>query len=185
MRRMQRRVLGLFGLACCGMLLAACSGEGSAGAAGAAADPDVMLENGMSARQMVEARRLHMKDLGGSYKAVRDQSAQEPPNLSLVQMSAREVELASQELPSWFPAGTGPETGLKMRALAEIWAEKADFAAAANEFRTQAKRLSELAQAGDLAGVRDQAGAVRKTCGGCHDTFRGPPLSQDAGPSDG
>jgi cytochrome c556 len=177
---MQRRALGL---ACCGLLLVAC-GDGRAVGAGPA-DPDAVLANGMSARQTVEARALHMKDLGGSFKAVRDQTAQEPPNLSLVQIATKEVEFASQELPSWFPAGTGPETGLKMRAFAEIWTDEANFAAAANEFRTQAKRLNELAQAGDLAGVREQTRAVRKTCGGCHDSYRAPPPTKDPTPSDG
>lgn len=175
--RMQRRVLGL---ACCWTFLVAC-GQSSGGAE--PVDPDRVLENGMSVRQTVEARALHMKDLGGSYKAVRDQAKQEPPNLALLQLATQEVQAASQDLPSWFPAGTGPETGLKMRALAEIWTDEVGFAAAATAFRTEAARLNELARAGDVAGVREQAGAVRKTCGGCHDAYRGPPLSDET-PSD-
>ena len=177
---MRRRGLGL---ACCWMLLLACEGRSSGGAG--AADPDALLANGMSARQTVEARALHMKDLGGSFKAVRDQTAQEQPNLSLVQIATQEVEFASRELPSWFPAGTGPETGLKMRALAEVWTDEADFAAAADAFRTEAARLNELARAGDLDGVREQTRAVRKTCGGCHDAYRKPPVTSDPTPSDG
>jgi cytochrome c556 len=177
---MQRRVLGL---TCCGLLLAACGDRSAVGAG--QADPDRVLENGMSVRQVVEARALHMKDLGGSFKAVRDQSAQETPNLALIQMATQEVESASQDLPSWFPDGTGPDTGLKMRALAEVWTDDAGFAESASAFRTEAARLNELARAGDVAGVREQTRAVRKTCGGCHDAYRAPPDPSDKAPSDG
>jgi cytochrome c556 len=165
------------------MLLVACADRSSVDAG--PPDPDRVLENGMSARQVVEARALHMKDLGGAFKAVRDQAKREPANVSLMQMSAAEVELASQDLSSWFPRGTGPETGLKMRALAEVWTDEADFAAAAVAFRDEAKKLNDLAKAGDVTGVREQASVVRKTCGGCHDAYRAPPLASERTPSDG
>ncbi len=165
------------------MLLLACGDRGSVDAG--PPDPDRVLANGMSARQVVEARALHMKDLGGAFKAVRDQAKREPTNLALIQLSAQDVELASQDLPSWFPPGTGPETGLKMRALAKVWSDEADFVAAAEAFRTEAKKLNELARAGDAAGVREQANVVRKTCGGCHDEYRAPPLASERAPSDG
>ena len=177
---LQGRVLGL---ACCWMLVVACGDRSSVDAG--PPDPDRVLASGMSARQTVEARAHHMKDLGGAFKAVRDQAKRQPPNLTLLQMSAQEVALASQDLPSWFPSGTGPETGLKMRALAKVWTDQADFATAATAFRTEAQRLNELAQAGDAAGVREQASVVRKTCGGCHDTYRAPPPASERTPSDG
>jgi cytochrome c556 len=153
--------------------LAAALACGRGGAAGrASADPNALLPNGMSARQMIEARALHMKDLGGSFKAVRDQLASARPIPSLIRISAQEVEYAAQELPGWFPEGTGPETGLEMRALPEIWEDPQGFDASVSEFRSAAAELGTLAQQTDLEALRQGARAVGKTCAGCHDRYR-------------
>jgi cytochrome c556 len=152
------------GAAACG------SGENASVAGGG--NPDAMLASGMTARQAVEARSLHMKDLGGSFKSVKDQLTLSSPNLALVRAAAAEVRTASDDLASWFPAGTGPETGLEMRSLREVWTDAPGFARAAESFRGEAKTLAEVAQGTDTAAMASQAQAVGRTCAGCHDGYR-------------
>ncbi len=139
---------------------------------GASADPDRMLASGMTARQVIEARALHFKDLGGSFKAVRDQLATASPNPSLVRLATQEVKYASDDLPGWFPAGTGPETGVEMRAFAEVWSDSEGFAEISTRFRESAAALHATAQDDDLDAARSQVRAVGEACKDCHDRYR-------------
>ena len=151
---------------------AACGGETNPSVGSAPANVDEILVNGMTARQLVDARALHFKDLGGSFKSVRDQLRADRPNLTLVELSVKEVAYAAAELPRWFPVGTGPETGLEMRAFAEIWTDADGFAAAAERFRAAAAQLQSAAEASDLDALKARARLVGQACGGCHDTYR-------------
>jgi cytochrome c556 len=113
-----------------------------------------------------------MKDLGGSFKSVKDQLSSSSPNLALVRVAAQEVRSASVDLPTWFPAGSGPETGLEMRSFKEVWSDPAGFAKSAKEFETAAGALAQIVQGDDLAAARSQMESVGKTCGSCHDSYR-------------
>jgi len=154
-----------------GLSLAACGAENSATDV-RSADPDALLPSGMTAREVAEARALHMKDLGGSFKSVRDQLKTDEPNLTLVRIAAQEVQYASADLPSWFPAGTGPEIGIEMQARPNVWTDAERFAQLAEEFRQAAGGLSSAAQGSDLVAMREGAGRVGGTCKGCHDDYR-------------
>jgi len=163
--------MGRLWLASVLLLTVACR-SGSEAEVVASADPDRLLTNGMTARQMVDARALHMKDLGGSFKSVRDQLKSSNPNTSLVRIAAQEVKFASDDLPTWFPEGTGPDTGLEMRAFAKVWSDPEGFAAASAEFQESAAALHASVQREDLEGTSDLVRAVGASCKGCHDRYR-------------
>ena len=76
---------------------------------------------------------------------------------------------------SWFPAGSGPETGIKTAAKPEIWAQPADFKAAHDALVVEAGKLVTVAASGDAAAIGAQLQATGKACGGCHKPFRVPP----------
>jgi cytochrome c556 len=155
------------------VVAAAACGDAESTATGAAtANPDAVLPSGMTARQTMEARELHMKDLGGSFKSVKDQLKSPSPNLALIRLAAQEVQYASDDLPSWFPVGSGPETGVETRAFPEVWKDTEGFATAAKQFQTEAAALNETAKGSDLDAIQSRASAVGRTCGGCHDTYR-------------
>jgi cytochrome c556 len=158
--------------AICGLLLLAACEPGGAGTVAPSEDPAARMPNGLTAHEMIEARELHFKDLGGSFKSVRDQMKRDRPNLELVRLAASEVKNAAQDLPSWFPAGTGPGTGVEMRALASVWEDAEGFGTSAEHFREAAAKLQEAAAGEDLAAIRERARAVGESCGGCHDSYR-------------
>lgn len=74
-------------------------------------------------------------------------------------------------LPGMFPPGSDGGT---TRALPTVWSDRAGFEKAAANYGAEAKKLGDLARAGDAAGVAAQWGVVRGTCGACHDTYRQP-----------
>jgi cytochrome c556 len=72
-------------------------------------------------------------------------------------------------VPAMFPA---PVEGVASRARPEVWSNRADFEAKSAAFAAATDRLAELARANDAEGFTAQWGAVRQTCGACHDAYR-------------
>jgi len=78
----------------------------------------------------VATRQANFKQLGGAFKAINDQLKAGAPDMAVIKASAQKMkDLAAQEA-TWFPAGSGPEAGVKTGAKPEIWSDAAGFAAA-------------------------------------------------------
>ena len=77
------------------------------------------------------------------------------------------------KIPTLFPAGTSTdELGDKTHALPAIWQQMDSFKADAANLGTQAGKLAEAAQGGDMAAFSAQFAAMGKACGTCHTDFR-------------
>lgn len=120
----------------------------------------------------ITMRQARLKQLGASFKTMNDELRKSSPDAAKVKASMAVVRQASLELPKWFPAGTGPETGVKMKAKAEIWADKAGFATDAKAFALEVQKLQAMSTANDFDSMKMQAKTVGQTCGTCHTTFR-------------
>ena len=157
-------------------IASACGADDSTSpeSAGTPASPAAVLTGGLTARETIERRQDDMKDLGRAFKRVRDELGGGSPDLGRVREATALVVTAATDLPSWFPDGSGPETGVKMRAFAEIWTTPTEFATASDRFRTAAEALRSAAEAGDASALGAAARDVGKSCGGCHKAFRGP-----------
>lgn len=86
-------------------------------------------------------------------------------------MHAQALHHAAKATPSLFPKGTEP-TAIESDSLPAVWEDWDGFLAANKTFEDATAKLVEVAKAGDLAGFKAQFGAVGKSCGGCHDTYR-------------
>lgn len=128
----------------------------------------------MSGADAAKDRITHMKSLGASAKAMGDQLRSGAPDAVVVKTEAAKVAQLAAAMPTWFPKGSGPESGAKTRALPVIWTDAAGFAAAQQAFATEAGKLNTAAAAGDMAGVGGQMRPVFGACKGCHDKYRGP-----------
>ncbi len=119
-------------------------------------------------------RHDNFKAQGAAFKAILDELKKDPPDQAVLTTNANKLKASSIALPSWFPKGSGPESGVKTDAKAEVWTDAAGFAAAATKFQAEAATLQQLAAAGDVAGMKAQARVVGGTCKGCHDKYRVP-----------
>jgi cytochrome c556 len=163
---MRRSFVGLAALMLAASL-AACGGEPAAEYHG-----DDPLPNGMTVKEQIEARQHNLKDLGGAFKTVNDQLKTPAPQLEQIRLAAQEIRSHAQEIAHWFPAGTGPEAGVKTEALAAIWADDPGFKAAAQKLSDEASKLADMVMADDIEAIRTQAQATGGSCKGCHDKFR-------------
>ncbi|MFN7177453.1 MAG: c-type cytochrome [Thermaurantiacus sp.] len=122
---------------------------------------------------VIEARQENFKAIGRANKAIQDELKRPRPSLDVIRANAAALERASQQIPRGFPAGSGPEAGVKTEALPAIWRNPAGFAEAANRNLAATRALRAAADGGDLARIRQSAGALGPTCKACHDAFRG------------
>jgi cytochrome c556 len=92
-----------------------------------------------------------------------------PYNAEVVQRNASYLEALSK-MP-W--DGFSPDTkGEKSAALPAVWEEPAKFKDAQDRLQSEVSKLVQVSKSGDEAAVKAQIGAVGKSCGGCHETFR-------------
>jgi cytochrome c556 len=134
----------------------------------------VLLAHDDHAVGIYKVRHDEYHKLGDAFKTIKDQSSASTPDAAAIKTAAQVVKNASVNQFKWFPTGSGPETGAKTRAKAEIWSKPQDFEAAQKLFAERASKLNDAAGTGDIAAVRTQFGEVGKACKNCHDTFRAP-----------
>jgi cytochrome c556 len=129
---------------------------------------------GMSPVDAIKARQSNFKDIGGAFKAIRDQLRLSTPNLAAIKESAQQIKNLAADQSHWFPKGTGAEAGVKTAAKPEIWSDAAGFSEALNKFGAEAPKLLSFAEASDIDSLKKQVVVVGRACKGCHDTYRLP-----------
>jgi cytochrome c556 len=132
----------------------------AAGAALAQAKPE----------QLVKQRQSVMT-LQGKYFGPMAAMAQgkAPYNAEVVKRNSAFLDNLSRMAWDGFDAGT---KGVKSAALPAIYDQPDKFKEAASRLENEAHKLYTVAQSGDEAAVKAQIGAVGKSCGGCHESFR-------------
>ena len=125
-----------------------------------------------AAQDVVNTRVDGLKHMGAAFKNVNDQLKSGTPQLSVLQLSARQISDAAKAQYGWFPAGSGPQPGVKTRAKPEIWTQPAQFKAAQDGLANQAAAFSKVVATGDTAAIAAQAKQLGGACGACHRQFR-------------
>jgi len=122
-----------------------------------------------SPQDIVDDRVAGMKSLFGFLK-----EAEGATDAAVAKENLAKAIAVAKSIPSKFPKGTGVgDAGvIKTRALQDIWTKPAEFKAASDGFVAVLEAAS--AAAGDAAKFGAAMGGVKKSCGSCHDAFRGP-----------
>jgi cytochrome c556 len=131
------------------------------------------LAAGLTGVAALKDRQAHMKALGAAGKALSDQLRSGKPDGAIVKVQTAKIAALAGEMPTWFPAGSGPETGVKTRALPLIWTDGAEFSADTKGLKAAADKLDAAAASGDMSAVGPAVQGVGKACTTCHDKFRG------------
>jgi len=131
----------------------------------------LLAQNHPEAEKIMTDRHENFEKIGGSFKTIRDQLRGDR-DIAAVTAAAQTINELAPQVATWFPAGTGPETGIETRALANIWEDQDGFSAAAEKLVTQAGNMLAAAQSGDLDQVAGNVRNLGGACGGCHDNYR-------------
>lgn len=125
-----------------------------------------------AAETAIATRQAGYKKIGGAFKAINEELKKASPDMKVIAANSAIVNTQSQQIPKWFPKGSGPEAGFKTKAKPAIWTEPAKFTAAGAALQTEAGKLQTFAAAGNLAAVKTQVRAVGGTCKSCHEAYR-------------
>jgi cytochrome c556 len=124
------------------------------------------------AAQVVKTRQQGLKALGAAFKVIRDELKTDSPDAARIRSASADITQAAGGIGKWFPAGSGPESGVKTDAKAEIWADAAGFAAARDAFLREANKWTQLGNSGGPAAWKEAATSLGLSCKGCHDKYR-------------
>ncbi len=133
-------------------------------AGGALAQPDKAA--------FMKERHHHFHEIGAAFKGVLDEFKKPDPSVAEIAKYTAVIDTLAPQVPSWFPAGTGPESGIKTQALATIWQKPDEFKKDAAAFAVAAHTINADAQAGKLDAVRADINPLGQSCKSCHETFR-------------
>jgi cytochrome c556 len=122
--------------------------------------------------EAVHARIEGFKQLGVAYKGVND--AIRAGDLAQIRTGVAQMKRAGVSIYQWFPAGSGPQSGVKTATKPEAWTNSQQFRQAQDAFAGALVPLERAATSGDLDAVRSASRSVGATCKGCHDSFRVP-----------
>ena len=120
---------------------------------------------------LMKQRHEDYEKIGDAMKAISRELKGESPNLDTVRAGAATIAQLAPQVPTWFPAGTGPDVG-KTEARAAIWEKPEDFAAKAQSFREAATAFETAARGSDLSAIRSAHADLGKSCKACHDLYR-------------
>jgi cytochrome c556 len=126
----------------------------------------------IDASQVITTRQEKLKTLGKTFKAFREEFAKPSLDRAALTSETQTMEQLAAALPSWFPAGSGPEAGVKTAAKAEIWSNAGHFTEVSQGLITQTHKLAQLAATGDADSLKAQAKEVGAACGACHKEFK-------------
>ncbi len=125
-----------------------------------------------AAQDVVNTRVAGLRQLGAAFKNVNDELKSGTPQPMVLQLSARQIRDAAKAQYGWFPAGSGPQAGVKTRAKPEIWTQPAQFKAAQDNLSAQADAFAKVVAGGDTTAIAAQAKQLGAACGACHHQFR-------------
>ena len=122
----------------------------------------------------IRARQANYKEMARASKTIGDQLKARNPSVEEIQASARVLADHAPRILTWFPEGSGPESGVRTRAKAEIWTDQERFGEAAARFIATAEEFSTIAGTGDIEAIRAAQADLGPSCRNCHDRFRAP-----------
>jgi cytochrome c556 len=124
------------------------------------------------AADIIRTRHDGYRELGASFKNVNDELRGAKPQMIVLQLSARQIKNVSTQQYGWFPAGSGPQSGIKTKARTEIWTQTAAFKTAQDNFARQATGFNAAVASKDVAKIRAATKTLGAACAACHKQFR-------------
>lgn len=124
------------------------------------------------AGRAADERHENFEAIGDAAKVIGDELKATPPDLAKIQAAAATINGFAPKVAGWFPAGSGPDDGIKTDSLQAIWEKPAEFKAEVDKFVAEAAKFQATAQAGDLAAIGAGMQALGGSCKSCHDKFR-------------
>ncbi len=126
----------------------------------------------LDAAAVEKARSDYFHSLGKASKGLHEALQSGTPDLNAIKAYAANIAQIAPNLPAQFPAGSGPESGVKTEAQPNIWSDGATFKKDADGLASAATALNAAAQGGHIDAIRAATDNLGQACKTCHTTFR-------------
>lgn len=117
-------------------------------------------------------RHERFETIGRAFKGVQDQLKRTPVNWAAVRNTSAILAALASRTKTWFPAGSGPQHGVKTDALPAAWTNRAELDRQADRFAAAANSLAATAELGDADKMKAAIRVTGESCKSCHDQFR-------------
>lgn len=124
------------------------------------------------AQRIAQDRHEKFEEIGKAFKAINDELKKPSITMPAIRDASEVIVRYAPRIPGWFPAGTGPQDGVRTDALPAVWEEPEAFRKAAAAFAPAAAELQAAAVSEDEARIRAAVKNAGQACKGCHDKFR-------------
>lgn len=121
---------------------------------------------------LVEARQQSFKKMGGAMKAINEELKADEADSARIKSAVQTLVEKAAELHTWFPAGSGQESGIETDALDYIWKNTEKFSEADKALVAETETLKTLSEGSDYSALKKQLKAVKDACSSCHKSFR-------------
>ncbi len=129
----------------------------------------------MTPEEIVASRIHQLREMATGMKSINDELKKGRPLKIILTSSASQIAAIAKQLQSMFPQGTGPSSGIKMRATMRVWEHRADFEAHQAKLVDETAKLATVIRGTDFDAMRAQYKVTAQVCEGCHNKqgFRG------------
>ena len=124
------------------------------------------------AADVIKSRQDQMKALGADFRIISDALKADSPDRTAIAAASQRIADVIKGTNAYYPPGTGPESGLKIRAMAEVWSQSAEFNRAGEFSIAEAAKFLQTAGNGDIMTVRAGFKSLTDSCVACHVKFR-------------
>ena len=118
---------------------------------------------------IVKERQDLMKTMGRSFKPIVAVVKDESTDLATAAEAAQTMNASIVKAATMFPEGTAKGEVPESRAKPAVWAESAEFEAAAKTLTEETAKLVVVANSGNVEDFKAQFQVVSKACVGCHE----------------
>ena len=129
---------------------------------------------------LIKSRQDKLRDMGGALKAIDDELKKGSPDWdNVILPNVDTLQGRSGYLLTWFPKGSGPESGVKTYALPGIWQKADDFTKLGKAMQVEVAKLKPVAATRNAGALKGESFTVGKTCKACHDSYRSPDYEKE------
>jgi cytochrome c556 len=124
--------------------------------------------------EKIRVRQQNFSEIGTLFKNLGDTIKKGGPlqGNPAVQSAVQQLASYAKDQKYWFDEGTGPESGAKTDAKAEIWTDRADFDQKVEALVAETDKLQQVYAGGDDAAFGEQLKTVGVACQNCHKKYR-------------
>lgn len=128
--------------------------------------------NEASEPTVIDERQNNFEEIGDAFRVIRGELENEEPDMAAIVTNAEIINANAMKIEGYFPEGTGMDDGYDSEALATIWEQPEEFAAAHQRLVSASEAFLATANEGDEAAIGAGVGELGGSCKNCHDTFR-------------